>query len=135
MWVGGHAVAVRLDRALLLGDRGTEQYITVPHPQTVLLYHCPLFPVPQDFFTGAAVVLSAVGGHAIAVEMMDAMESPKHVRKGPCGPVGMCVVTYAWKLVWDMCEGTCAWEHVCGNVCECGNACGKARVETCATQR
>lgn len=32
---------------------------------------------PQYFFTGAAVLMNALGGHSIAVEMMDAMETPK----------------------------------------------------------
>ncbi|KAL6756332.1 transmembrane amino acid transporter protein-domain-containing protein [Haematococcus lacustris] len=32
---------------------------------------------PQYFFTGCAVLLNALGGHSIMIEMMDAMESPK----------------------------------------------------------
>lgn len=32
---------------------------------------------PQFFFTGSAVLMNALGGHAIATEMMDVMETPK----------------------------------------------------------
>lgn len=34
----------------------------------------------QYFFTGSAVLMNALGGHAIAMEMMDVMETPKQVR-------------------------------------------------------
>ena len=39
----------------------------------------------QYFFTGAAVLLNSLGGHAIAIEMMDAMEVPRHYTKAYVG--------------------------------------------------
>jgi hypothetical protein len=33
----------------------------------------------QFFFTGAAVLMNALGGHSIAMEMMDAMQTPRQV--------------------------------------------------------
>lgn len=39
----------------------------------------------QYFFTGAAVLLNALGGHAIAFEMMDVMETPAQYTKAYTG--------------------------------------------------
>lgn len=46
----------------------------------------------QYFFTGAAVLLNALGGHSIAIEMMDAMETPSEVKAGAYLLFASCAV-------------------------------------------